>query len=212
VARQARVGRATERHGRNNALDGVRALAVAAVFLFHAGVSGAPGGMFGVDAFFVLSGYLITGLLLSEHSAHGGLRLGRFWGRRARRLLPAMLVMSIVVVLLWRQTAPSGQLAGLRGDALATLGYVANWHFVLTGQGYFAQTAAPSPLLHMWSLAVEEQFYLVWPLVLWLLLRRRTGAAGTRLVRARVSLGFITAPTPGQRCCSPAPRWPQSCR
>src|SRR4051794_28568457 len=150
--------------------------------------------MFGVDAFFVLSGYLITGLLLSEHSTGDRLRLGRFWGRRARRLLPAMLVMSIVVVLLWRHTAPPGQLAGLRGDALATLGYVANWHFVLTGQSYFAQSAAPSPLLHMWSLAVEEQFYLVWPLVLWLLLRRRTGAAGTRLVRI-VAVGGALAAT-----------------
>jgi peptidoglycan/LPS O-acetylase OafA/YrhL len=183
-----------DRHSRNSALDGLRALAVVAVFLFHSGVSRAPGGMFGVDAFFVLSGYLITGLLLAEHGALGRLRLGRFWGLRARRLLPAMLAMVIVVVLLWRHTAPPGQLAGLRGDALATMGYVANWHFVLTGQSYFAQTAAASPLLHMWSLAVEEQFYLVWPLVVWLLLRRRAEAAGIRLVRV-VAVGGALAAT-----------------
>jgi peptidoglycan/LPS O-acetylase OafA/YrhL len=182
------------RRDRNAALDGVRGLAVAAVFLFHAGVSRAPGGMFGVDAFFVLSGYLITGLLLAEHDTNDRLRLARFWGRRARRLLPAMLVMLVTVVLLWRVTAPSGQLTGLRGDALSTLGYVANWHFVWTGQGYFAQTAASSPLLHMWSLAVEEQFYLVWPLLLFLLLRWRPGVAGTRLVRA-VAVGGALAAT-----------------
>ena len=101
--------------------------------------------------------------------------------------------MLIVVVLLWRATAPSGQLIGLRGDAFSTLGYVANWHFIWTGQGYFAQTAAPSPLLHMWSLAVEEQFYLVWPLLLWLLLRWRAGLAGTRLVRTVAIAGALAA-------------------
>src|SRR5215468_10232026 len=112
------------------ALDGVRALAVAAVVLFHAGVPGLTGGFLGVDAFFVLSGFLITSLLLAEHDKRGRIGLAAFWGRRARRLLPALLVMLVFVAVAGRRVLPPVELRLLRGDALATLGYVANWRMI----------------------------------------------------------------------------------
>jgi peptidoglycan/LPS O-acetylase OafA/YrhL len=139
---------------------------------FHAGVGWARGGLLGVDVFFVLSGFLVTSLLLAEHSGTRTLRLGRFWAQRARRLLPALCVVLVAVCVgaPWfsRGIAP-GQ---LRGDALSTLAYVANWHYLASGQNYFVRFGAPSPLLHTWSLAVEEQFYWVWPLVVLVTLRR----------------------------------------
>jgi peptidoglycan/LPS O-acetylase OafA/YrhL len=148
------------------ALDGIRALAVAAVLLFHGGVSWARGGFLGVDAFFVLSGYLITTLLLAERRRTGRISLARFWGRRARRLLPALLLM-VVVVAIWADTfLASEEVHLLRGDALAAVFYVANWRMMSSGGDYFAQTAAPSPLQHTWSLGIEEQFYLAWPVLL----------------------------------------------
>ena len=147
------------------ALDGVRALAVVAVVLFHAGVPGLPGGFLGVDAFFVLSGFLITSLLLAEHNRRGRIGLIAFWGRRVRRLLPALLVMLIFVALAGRYLLPSVEVRLLRGDALAALFYVANWRMIYRGSDYFTQTSAPSALQHTWSLGIEEQFYLLWPLV-----------------------------------------------
>ncbi|MEV6965207.1 acyltransferase family protein [Hamadaea sp. NPDC051192] len=146
-------------------LDGVRALAVLAVLLFHAGVRQLPGGFLGVDAFFVLSGFLITSLLLGELQRTGGIALGAFWMRRARRLLPALLATLVVVALLARTLAGGEELALVRGDALATLAYVANWRMIYRGTDYFAQNAAPSPLQHTWSLGIEEQFYLCWPVI-----------------------------------------------
>jgi peptidoglycan/LPS O-acetylase OafA/YrhL len=171
ATRPGRPGAAPPSGGRGReqahlpALDGLRALAVSAVVLYHAGVTWARGGLLGVDVFFVLSGYLITGLLLSEKRRTGTISLRNFWIRRARRLLPALLLVLLVVVVVWRLTAPPASLPGVRSDALATLFYSANWHFAAAGQGYFASFADPSPLLHMWSLGVEEQFYLFWPLV-----------------------------------------------
>ncbi|GIH17051.1 acyltransferase family protein [Rugosimonospora africana] len=148
------------------ALDGVRAFAVAGVVLFHAGVPGIPGGFLGVDAFFVLSGFLITSLLLAERERTGRVDLAAFWGRRARRLLPALLVLLIAVVVTSQFLLPTVELRLLRGDGLAALVYVANWRMIYRGGGnYFAQTSAPSPLQHTWSLGIEEQFYLFWPLI-----------------------------------------------
>jgi peptidoglycan/LPS O-acetylase OafA/YrhL len=150
---------------RSGALDGLRGLAVAAVVLYHLGTPGIRGGLFGVDVFFVLSGYLITGLLLQEWHKTGTISLVAFWGRRARRLLPALLIMLSLVAVTWRFIAQPAELPAVRDDVLATLLYGANWHSIFVGHSYFAAFSAPSPLLHTWSLAVEEQFYLVWPLV-----------------------------------------------
>jgi peptidoglycan/LPS O-acetylase OafA/YrhL/lysophospholipase L1-like esterase len=151
--------------GRIPALDGIRALGIILVLFFHGGFSWAGGGFFGVDVFFVLSGFLITGLLVSEYRQNAGIGLARFWGHRIRRLVPALLVMLAGVALFGILAAPSDTLGQLRGDALATLLYVNNWHLVTGGQGYFAALNTPRPLLHTWSLSIEEQFYLVWPLV-----------------------------------------------
>lgn len=155
------------------ALDGLRAVAVLAVLLYHGGATWMRGGFLGVDLFFVLSGYLITTLLLAEWGRNGNISLRRFWGRRARRLLPALGAVLVAVALYALFIASASQLRSIRDDALASIGYVANWRFVFAKESYFAQFAAPSPLRHMWSLAIEEQFYLLWPFVLLLLLRRR---------------------------------------
>src|SRR3990167_8905445 len=144
------------------ALDGIRGLAVAAVLAYHAGLPWARGGFLGVDAFFVLSGYLITSLLLAEWRAAGSIDLVAFWTRRARRLLPALFLVLAGVVGYATAFAEPGQLGALRQDALATLGYVANWRQVFAGESYFDQFSAPSPLRHTWSLAIEEQWYLLW--------------------------------------------------
>ncbi len=178
------------------ALDGVRGLAVAAVLAFHGGVSFVQGGFLGVDAFFVLSGFLITALLLTEHRGTGRIDLRAFWARRARRLLPALLLLLAVVLPVSRWLLPPEELGALRIDALAAIAYVANWRLMDRGGGYFAETAAPSPLQHTWSLAIEEQFYLVWPLLVVLLLlatrrmaerRRRTAVVVVCLVGAGAS-------------------------
>ncbi len=147
------------------ALDGLRAFAVTAVILYHLGYRWLGGGFLGVDAFFVLSGFLITTLLLTERAAAGRVSLSAFWARRARRLLPALFLLLVVVVLYAGTTMSALQLDDLRGDALASLFYVANWHFIATNQSYFALFTQPSPLQHLWSLAIEEQFYLLWPLI-----------------------------------------------
>jgi peptidoglycan/LPS O-acetylase OafA/YrhL len=151
-------------------LDGLRAVAVLAVVLYHLNVGWASGGLLGVGVFFVLSGYLITDLLLAEREREGAIALGRFWLRRARRLLPALWVM-LVVVTLWIAFLDPSQLAGVRGALLAALLYFSNWWYAFQHVSYFASFGAPSPLGHLWSLAVEEQFYLVWPLLLILAIR-----------------------------------------
>src|SRR5580658_10068843 len=146
-------------------LDGLRALAVLAVIAFHEQFSWAPGGLLGVGVFFTLSGYLITDLLLSQFRAHGKMRLGDFWLRRARRLLPALFVM-LAVVTAWITVADRARLASLRGAVGAAAGYFSNWYLIAKNQSYFARFAPPAPLDHLWSLAVEEQFYLLWPILL----------------------------------------------
>ena len=155
------------------ALDGIRATALLAVMAYHGGLAGAvPGGLFSLDAFFCLSGFLITSLLVAEWRRTGTVALRAFWARRARRLLPA-LVLLLVGIAVWAHFfAGRSQAPQLRLDELSTLFYVANWHFIAVGQNYFVQTGPPSPLLHTWSLAVEEQFYMVWPVIALFVLRR----------------------------------------
>src|ERR687886_1892219 len=152
-------------------LDGLRAIAVAAVLLYHADLAWIPGGFLGVEVFFVISGYLITALLLAEWRKRERLDLRSFWLRRARRLLPALLLLLLATLTTFVLFLP-GEVAKVRGDALSALGYVTNWYFILRQQSYFEVIGRPSPLLHLWSLAIEEQFYLVWPPLLLLLLRR----------------------------------------
>ena len=147
------------------ALDGVRALGIALVLVFHGGFTWAGGGFFGVDVFFVLSGFLITGLLISEFRQNNGIGLVRFWGHRVRRLVPALLAVLCGIALYAWFLAPADTLSQLRGDAVATIAYVNNWHEAWGAQGYFAALNTPRPLLHTWSLSIEEQFYVVWPLV-----------------------------------------------
>jgi peptidoglycan/LPS O-acetylase OafA/YrhL len=153
------------------ALDGLRGLALLGVLLFHA--NGAlPGGYLGVDLFFVLSGFLITSLLLAEHRETGRIALGPFWARRARRLFPALLSLMPVVAIYGRYFARTEELLTVRAQALAALAYVANWQAIFRHQSYWQLFAAPSPLEHTWSLSIEEQFYVVWPLLVSLVLRR----------------------------------------
>ena len=162
-------------------LDGLRALAVAAVVAYHLGYGWAQGGLLGVGVFFTLSGYLITDILVGQWAARGRIRLGDFWLRRARRLLPALFVM-LAVVTLWVNLFARSFLPAFRGNVVASVFYVSNWWFIDQHASYYARFAPPTPLDHLWSLAVEEQFYLVWPwvvlLLLWLAgrLRRRQSA------------------------------------
>jgi peptidoglycan/LPS O-acetylase OafA/YrhL/lysophospholipase L1-like esterase len=175
-------------------LDGLRALAVLAVVAYHLGLGWAPGGMLGVGVFFTLSGYLITDLLLAEYHRTGRLALADFWRQRARRLLPAVLVM-LTVVLAWVTAFDRAQLPALRGVAVSALGYVSNWWLIAQHSSYFSRFGPPSPLGHLWSLAVEEQFYLVWPWLLWFGLRwvrRRPDGLGL-LARGTVLLALASA-------------------
>lgn len=151
-------------------IEGLRAVAVLSVVIFHFGVQALPGGFVGVDVFFVISGYLISGLLLSELERTGSIDLWRFYGRRARRLLPiALLVMAATLLVALLILAPSEQIFAAKG-ALASSLYASNLWFMTLLEDYFAPESALNPFLHTWSLSVEEQFYLVWPtllLVLW---------------------------------------------
>src|SRR6266540_2761255 len=164
-------------------LDGLRALAVLGVLLFHAGQRWIPGGFLGVEVFFVISGYLITCVLLESRERSGSVGLKQFWFRRARRLLPALFALLLGTLAVSVIFYPD-EVAKLRGDTIAALGYVTNWYFILDHQSYFDEVGRPSLLRHLWSLAIEEQFYLVWPVVLALLVRR---------LRAGVRLGAVEA-------------------
>jgi len=146
-------------------LDGLRAIAVAGVFLYHSRIDWLPGGFLGVDLFFVLSGYLITSLLLVEWEARNRIDLRRFWLRRARRLLPALVVVVLAALVLAAIFARD-DLARTRGDAVSSLLYYTNWHEIIANHSYFNLMGRPSLLQHLWSLAVEEQFYVIWPLLL----------------------------------------------
>ena len=152
-------------------VDGLRALAVLAVLLYHADLQWARGGFLGVEVFFVISGYLITALLLGEWGRSNAIDLRAFWARRARRLLPAVYLL-LVAVLTYAVLLLPAEVARLRGDALAAFAYVTNWYLIFAQRSYFEVSGRPSLLQHLWSLAVEEQFYLAWPIMLAFGLRR----------------------------------------
>jgi peptidoglycan/LPS O-acetylase OafA/YrhL len=175
-------------------LDGLRALAVLAVIAYHLSLGWAPGGMLGVGVFFTLSGYLITDLLLGQHEMTGRLQLADFWLRRARRLLPALFVM-LAMVAAWVTLLDRDQLPAIRGAVASSAAYVGNWWLIAQHSSYFAQFAPPMPLGHLWSLAVEEQFYLIWPWLLLLGLRWAHGRrhARTRLAEATLLLAAVSA-------------------
>lgn len=176
-------------------LDGLRGLAVAVVVAFHAGFGGMVGGYLGVSTFFTLSGFLIASLLFAGGSEQHGIVLRGFWGRRFRRLFPAAVATIIAVLALFAPfVATPDQLSTLRGDSLAALFNVANWRFILEGSSYGELFSAPSPLLHFWSLAIEEQFYLVFPLLLWVIIKafggRRMVVGGTLVALTAASLAW----------------------
>jgi peptidoglycan/LPS O-acetylase OafA/YrhL len=156
-------------------LDGIRAIAVALVLAFH--LDRLDGGNLGVDVFFVVSGWLITWKLLGEHEQHGRIRLRHFWSGRARRLMPASLAVLVTIAVVWPLAGID--VPSLRRDLLFAAGWVSNWGTISSGGDYWARFGEPSPVTHFWSLAIEEQFYLVWPLVLVALLsvRRRSDPA-----------------------------------
>lgn len=191
--------------GHMPALDGLRGLAVAAVLLYHVAQANgldalgdvSRGGFLGVSAFFTLSGFLITSLLILEFESVGHITLGPFWGRRFRRLLPAALLTLAVVAVLTPLVGTQAQLGDLPGEIWSTLAYVVNWHFVLVGSDYAATfQGAPSPIKHFWSLAVEEQAYFVLPFLVAVCMRfgRRRRLLGSLLVAlAGGSLGLVWA-------------------
>lgn len=186
--------------GRIAGLDGLRALAVSAVVVYHLGAGWLPGGFLGVDAFFVISGFLITTLLLAEFERSGRIRFGAFYLRRARRLLPALFLMLAATLVLAATVARDVAAQTLR-DTPGALLYVSNWWALGQEQSYFDLIGRGNLLAHLWSLAVEEQFYLVWPVVVGLLglVATRTGRSVRRLVLvvagtgALVSTGWMAA-------------------
>ena len=168
------------------ALDGVRGVAVAGVLLFHGGHL--RGGYLGVDAFFVLSGYLITSILLAEVAATGAVRFAHFYARRLRRLMPAIVLVIACVGVYAKFFAEPRELNAIRFDGLATLFYFANWRAIVAGTDYWAAFRAPSPFRHTWSLAIEEQFYFAWPMLIWVVSRVRPNNAA-RNVRVVAVVG-----------------------
>ncbi|MFN8126646.1 MAG: acyltransferase family protein [Candidatus Nanopelagicales bacterium] len=169
-------------------LDGIRAIAVLAVLLYHADVPWMPGGFLGVDMFFVLSGFLITSIVLTELDKSGRLDFKRFYIHRGRRLLPALFAVLIFSAVLAAIFAPDAA-ATLRRDIPAALFYATNWVYVIADQSYFELTGRPPLLQHLWSLAVEEQFYLIWPAVAVFLFRR----GGRSRVREWALIGAVAS-------------------
>lgn len=181
-------GRRSGEMGYLPGLDGIRALAVLGVMLYHADLPWMPGGFLGVDVFFVLSGFLITSLILEEFDRRGKIDFKTFYIRRARRLLPALLLMLAVVgvaaAFFYRDAAPA-----FRTDAIASLFYVNNWWYIAADQSYFEFIGRPPLLKHLWSLSIEEQFYLIWPAITLVALKfgKRRAVLITALVGAIAS-------------------------
>jgi peptidoglycan/LPS O-acetylase OafA/YrhL len=175
-------------------LDGIRALAVVAVVLFHSSLGVLSGGFLGVEIFFVISGFIITAGLVREFSAGRSIGLRDFWLRRALRLLPAVLLL-LFAVLAYTELFARDSLGNLRNDATASALYVTNWYLIADGRSYFGGFEEPSLLKHLWSLAIEEQFYMVWPPVILagLMVMRRRVLAAWLLLAALASAGLMAA-------------------
>jgi len=179
--------------GYQPALDGVRAIAVLMVLAFHLEVPGAQGGYLGVSVFFTLSGFLITRLLLAEFDRAGTIGLGQFYGRRIRRLLPASLL-TIAFVIALAAADIFGASSRIRGSTLAALTSTFNWYELLGGREYADLFAEPSPLAHFWSLAIEEQFYWLWPVTMLLLLPLVSARRRTTMLVVLAGAASLTAP------------------
>ncbi|MFD2830913.1 acyltransferase family protein [Corticicoccus populi] len=167
-------------------LDGLRAVAVIAIIIYHLNPEWLPGGFLGVDTFFVISGYLITSLLLYEYRTKGTIDLKGFWIRRFKRLIPAAFFM-ITAVLTYTLFFEIEMIQRMKQDAVAAFFYVSNWWYIFQDVSYF-DSAESQPLLHLWSLAIEEQFYLIWPLVFFLLIRKNKSMAGVFGITLLISL------------------------
>ncbi len=179
-------------------LDGLRAIAVLAVIFFHLGFGWAPGGLLGVGIFFTLSGYLITDILLGQFMKRGAIHLGRFWLGRARRLLPALFLM-LLIVIAWVTIFGPAQPDQFRKAVVSAIFYVNNWQQIAANVSYFARFAPEQPLNHLWSLSVEEQFYIFWPFILLI---------GLKLIRDREGNGLrprlaLCDARPGDRLLDP---------
>ncbi len=177
-------------------LDGLRGIAVLLVFVFHAARPALPGGFIGVDVFFVLSGYLITRILLAEHSRSGRISVADFYARRVRRLMPAVVLVVVVVVLREAVWGNLIETATRLKDSIATLFYVENWNLIQQADQYFEASLSPSPLRHAWSLSIEEQFYLFWPVLVIAVLavtRRHLGRSAAVVIAVAALSAVIMA-------------------
>ncbi len=204
-------GAEEQRSGFRADIEGLRALAILLVVAVHAQVPGVRGGFIGVDVFFVISGYLITGLLAAEITRTGKVDFVRFYARRIRRLLPAVFTMTLVTLAAGAAILSPLEFVRLGKSAIATASYVSNAWFLLNSVDYFSPDLSAYPLIHTWSLAVEEQFYFVWPLLMFLCLRRRRSArdlimpfcgvfllslvAGVWFTRTHQQVAFYSSPT-----------------
>jgi peptidoglycan/LPS O-acetylase OafA/YrhL len=177
-------------------LDGLRAIAVLAVIFFHLGFGWAPGGLLGVGIFFTLSGYLITDILLGQYMRRGAIHLGRFWLGRARRLLPALFLM-LLIVIAWVTIFGPAQPDQFRKAVVSAIFYVNNWQQIAANVSYFARFAPEQPLNHLWSLSVEEQFYIIWPFILLVGLKvirdRRGNGLRPHLALATLALAIVSS-------------------
>ena len=200
---------------RRGDIEGLRAVAVVLVVLFHASIGGVPGGFVGVDVFFVISGFLITGLLLRERTGSGTISLSSFYARRARRLLPAAALVLLVTLVASILVLPPLLVRGVATDTAAAALYVSNMGFAVQATDYFAAGQAPSPILHFWSLGVEEQFYVFWPAVVLLVTRgairpgRRVGITVVAIAAASFvfALWLTSAAEPWAFFSLPARAW-----
>lgn len=186
-------------------IEGLRGIAIALVLLYHAAVPLFRGGYVGVDVFFVLSGYLITGLIVRELSATGSVSLPAFYARRARRILPAAAVVLVVTVAVAAVVLPALLVVDVANDGLAAALYASNLRFAYQATDYLQSELAPSPLLHYWSLGVEEQFYLFWPALLLLVSRLRRGSLGP--IRVAVALTLVISVAISIWLTEVAPPW-----